>query len=96
MNILWTPKAKSGLEQTFVYLEENWNSRELSRFREKLYSVLKLIREQPELFPKSEIYSGSRKALIDKYNFIIYRMNTEKVLIEILLFRGTRQKGILE
>lgn len=95
MKVFWTPRAKSGLEKLLFYFEENWSSREIYKFKERLYSVLNLIKSQPELFPQSEIYMGSRKALIDKYNYVIFRVNMEKSRIEILVLRGTRQRPVI-
>ena len=46
----------------------------------------------PELFPNAENYKDLRKALVDKNNYLIYRYNVEKQFIEIINFRGTKQR----
>jgi hypothetical protein len=54
--------------------------------------VLFQISLNPELFPTSETYKDLRKALVDKNNYLVYRHNANKQLIESINFRGTKQR----
>lgn len=46
------------------------------------------------MFPQTENFNNVHKALVDKNNYIIYRIRPKKELIEIINFRGTKQKPI--
>ncbi|MDQ5930257.1 MAG: hypothetical protein QG594_2044 [Bacteroidota bacterium] len=90
--IKWTPQADKGLERVLKYLEAEWTAREILQLEKKIKQVTKQISLNPELFPKSETYKKLHKAIIDKNNYLVYRINTEKNTIEIVNFRGTKQK----
>lgn len=87
--IVWTDHALSELEQTIKYLEENWTDRELRIFATKLDHIIELVSKAPELFPSSLEKSGIRKAVVEKYNSLYYRVNNEN--IEIISLFSNRQ-----
>ncbi len=58
----------------------------------KLKNALNQIVSNPELFPKSEYYKDLHKVIIDKNNYLAYKINNSKGRIEIINFRGTKQK----
>jgi len=89
--IVWTPLAKQGLTNLIKYLEEEWTSNEIIILRKNLEQVLKIISIYPEIFPTTKHISDLRKALVDKNNYLVYRLNSEKQRIEIINFRGTQQ-----
>ena len=60
----------------------------------KLKNALNQIISNPELFPKSEYYEDLHKVIIDKNNYLVYKINNSKGRIEIINFRGTKQKPI--
>jgi plasmid stabilization system protein ParE len=91
--IKWTPQAEKGLDGVLLYLEKFWSIKEILQLEEKIKQVISLIIIYPELFPKSETYPLLHKAIIDKNNYLVYRINTQKERIEIVNFRGTKQKA---
>lgn len=92
LEIKWTPQADKGLERVIQYLEAEWTVREILQLEKKIKQVTKQISLNPELFPKSETYKKLYKAIVDKNNYLVYRVNTKKGSVEIVNFRGTKQK----
>lgn len=89
--IRWTPQADKGLERVIKYLEAEWTVREILHLEKKLKQVTQQICLNPELFPKSKTYKNLHKAVVDKNNYLVYRVYAEKGFIEIVNFRGTKQ-----
>ena len=92
LKIVWTPKAVSGLDSVLIYLEKEWTRREILNLETRLSALLKQISLQPQLFPRTSEVRNIRKALVDKNNYIIYRWEPDGEVIEIINFRGTKQK----
>ncbi|WP_396169593.1 type II toxin-antitoxin system RelE/ParE family toxin [Flavobacterium sp.] len=90
--IQWTPQANKGLQKVIDYLEQKWTPKEILQLEKKINQVLKQIIIHPELFPKSDTETSLYKAIIDKNNYLVYRINLKKSTIEIINFRGTKQK----
>lgn len=92
LKIKWTPQAEKGLESVLIYLEKFWSIKDILQLEEKIEQVTNLIILYPELFPKSETHPLLHKAIIDKNNYLVYRINTKMGRIEIVNLRGTKQK----
>lgn len=61
------------------------------KLEENIFQVTNQITFFPDLYPKSETYEDLHKALIDKNNYLVYKVNHSKNQIEIINFRGTKQ-----
>lgn len=94
LDIFWTANAKAGLQKVLKYLEKHWSQKEVLRLEEKLKAVIQIIILNPKFFPKTTHNPELYKALIDKNNYIVYRENHDKKRIEIINFRGTRQRPV--
>lgn len=92
LKIKWTLQAEKGLDNVLLYLEQFWSIKEILQLEENIKQVTSLIILYPKLFPKSETNQDLHKAIIDKNNYIVYRINTKMRRIEIVNFRGTKQK----
>lgn len=90
--IKWTLQAVKGLDGVIEYLEREWTIKEILQLERKIKQVTNQIRLNPELYPKSEKYKNLRKAIIDKNNYLVYKLNKKSKTIEIINFRGTKQK----
>jgi hypothetical protein len=62
------------------------------QLEKKINQLTKQISVNPELFPISETNKELYKATVDKNNYLVYRVNTQKGSLEIVHFRGTKQK----
>ena len=78
LRIKWTPQAEKGLDSVLLYLEEFWTIKEILQLEKNIKQVTRLIILYPELFPKSETHQILHKAIIDKNNYLVYRINTNK------------------
>ena len=92
LTIKWTLQAEKGLDKVLNYLEEYWTIKEIHNLEAAVKRLLIQISLNPELFPTSETYDDLRKDLVDKNDYLVYRYNEKKQVIEIINFRGTKQK----
>ncbi len=92
LEIKWTPQADKGLEKVIQYLEAEWTLKEILKLEKKIKQVTKQITLNPEQFPKSGTYKNLHKAIIDKNNYLVYRVNNQENRVEIVNFRGTKQQ----
>lgn len=90
--IRWTPQADKGLAEVLIYLEAEWTGREILQLEKNIKQISKQISLNPEQFPKSETHKNLHKGIVDKNNYFVYRVKTQKQVIEIVNFRGTKQK----
>ena len=92
LDIKWTPKADKGLAIVIEYLEAEWTFREILQLEKNINQVISQISHFPDLYPQSETFENLHKAIIDRNNYLIYQVNYKKSCIEIINFRGTKQK----
>ena len=92
MTIVWTPQAEKGLNSVLEYLEEEWTAREITNLQNNLENLLDRISTYPEIYPATSSIKNLHKGLVDKNNYLIYRVKLDREHIEIINFRGTRQE----
>lgn len=92
LKIVWTPQADRGLDEVIEYLEEEWTVMEILNLEQNLQDLLNRISKYPKICPATGKYKNVHKGLVDKNNYIIYRIQPKKELIEIINFRGTKQE----
>lgn len=94
LKIVWTPQAKKGLDTVLEYLEKNWTSKEILNLEHNIQQLTHRISKYPKICPPSGKHPNLRKGLVDKNNYIIYRIRLDKRTIEIVNFRGFKQKPL--
>lgn len=94
LKIVWTPQADRGLNKVIDYLEEEWTVIEILDLKQNIQSLLNRISKYPKICPETGKHKNVHKGLVDKNNYIIYRIQPKKALIEIINFRGTKQEPI--
>jgi len=94
LKIVWTEQAEYGLETVIDYLEKEWTVMEILNLESNINDFLKRISKYPKICPQTEKLNNVHKGLVDKNNYIIYRIRPKKQLIEIINFRGTKQKPL--
>jgi plasmid stabilization system protein ParE len=90
--VKWTLQAERGLDKVIKYLEKEWTVKEILQLEKNIERVIYQISQNPELFPKSETNKKLYKAIVDKNNYLVYSVNIKNKSIEIINFRGTKQK----
>ncbi|UOY06919.1 type II toxin-antitoxin system RelE/ParE family toxin [Muricauda sp. SCSIO 64092] len=78
LNIKWTPQAEKGLDKVLEYLEENWTEKEVFNFEKKIGELTERISKYPKICPPSGKRPDLRKGLVDRNNYIIYRIHPKK------------------
>ena len=91
LKIVWTNQAVKGLEKVLDYLEKSWSTSEIISLEKKLIGLLNRISKYPEICPATSHLKDVRKGLIDRNNYIIYRIRAKSNSIEIINFRGAKQ-----
>ena len=94
LKIVWTQQAERGLDKVIEYLEEEWTVNEILNLEQNLQDLLNRISKYPKICPTTGQYKNVHKGLVNKNNYIIYRVQPREELIEILNFRGTKQEPI--
>ena len=51
--VVWSPRAKTDLENKLQWLEENWSEKDIRKFVKALDDRIELISDSPNLFPKT-------------------------------------------
>ena len=92
LKFIWTAQAVKGFNKVVDYLEENWTKKEILNLENKIQQVINQISLNPEQFPQSEKSESLHKAVVDKNNYLVYKINRKSNSIEIINFRGTKQK----
>ena len=87
--INWTDNALEELNDTIIYLEENWSAKELHNLGTNLEEKLILISQNPYLFQSTDFKKDIRRVIVLKYNTLYYRIKNDQ--IEIISFFSNRQ-----
>lgn len=87
--IVWTEEADSNYQSVRGYLKEIWGTQLANGFSKRVEKILELIIFQPEIGMVLSDYTGVRKVLITKQNYLYYKFvgNT----LNIINFVDTRQ-----
>lgn len=94
LKIVWTPQAEKGLDKVLEYLEEEWSAKEILALEKRILDLMARISKYPKICPSTGKYPNVRKGLVDKNNYIVYRIHSRKKTLEIINFRGTKQKPL--
>ena len=73
-------RAKNDIRNIHLYLTENWSESVERKFWKQLAHTVKLLRENPSLFPETDL-PGYYKAVVTKHNSIFYSYNSSSVKI---------------
>ena len=79
--IQWSVRALADLENIIDYLKRNWTEREVRNFAKRLDKRLKLIAENPRLFPMTRKRVNVRKSVLTKHTVIYYQANNTSVIV---------------
>ncbi|WP_378175176.1 type II toxin-antitoxin system RelE/ParE family toxin [Aquimarina sp. SS2-1] len=92
LKIVWTPKAIEGLDEVLEYMEIHWTSKEIVLLEQKIEEFKSQVKRTPLLYPSTGVHKNVRKAILSKHNYIIYRINPDKMIIELIYFKASKQK----
>lgn len=92
--LFWTDEAISNLDSILLYLEKNWTQKEILNFKKKLGQQLKLIENNPLLFPISEFCPTMRKAVLSKQTILFYELKETTIFLVYLFNTNQNQSRI--
>lgn len=88
-SVLWTDEAIDNVNAIINYLEQNWSAKEKSDFFKKLEKRLNIIKQYPEIFPKSQKSNNIHRSVLTEQITIYYSL--EKQIIKVLSLFDVRQ-----
>jgi len=74
LKIIWTEQAKRGLQKVLDFLEQNWTAKEILKLENNIVRTIDLLKSYPESCPTSLNNEKLRKAIVDKNNYIVYKI----------------------
>ena len=90
--IIFSKNAEKNLIDLLEYLELKWSIKVRDKFISKLDKSIYLIKEEPEIFPKSQINKNQYRCVLSKQTTIYYKYNSKQ--IRVLSLFDTRQNPI--
>ena len=82
--IFWSDESLENLDNILSYLEEEWTSKEIEKFKSKLGKQIQLIAESPKIFPVSQFQPRLRKAVLSRHTTVFYEINGNQIYIAYL------------
>lgn len=95
LKIVWTTQANKGLNDVLEYLEEEWSVAEILMLEQNLRDLLTRISIYSKIYPETGMHKKVYKGLVDKNNYLVYRILPSKKQIEIINFRGMKQEPLV-
>ena len=84
LNIVWSSRALSDLENTKEYLINTWGQSSLNKFLDILEQKISIIMQFPESCPKVAQFKNVRKCVLTPQNTLFYRIVEGEIEIESL------------
>lgn len=81
LKIRWTEEASKNLDSIITYLEDNWTTKELTRFFTKLEKQISILSIFPEAFPISKKKSRVHRCVFMKQLTIYYTIENEHLVL---------------
>lgn len=89
--IVWTKKAIQTFEKRILYLQEHWTDREILNFTAAVNQYLFALKTQPLMFHETSMQKQKRIGVIIKQVSLIYRVNNQTQIIQLIAFIDNRQ-----
>jgi len=82
--LYWSEEAISNLEEILNYLNSEWTSKEVNKFKSKLSKQLEMIIHNPLLFPISQHNPRLRKAVLSRQTTVFYEIKDNIIYLAYL------------
>jgi plasmid stabilization system protein ParE len=80
-SIVWTKRANSSLNSIIQYIEKEWGLATTNQFVKRVYDVIELLSEYPNLGTQEHPEKPIRGFVISKQNKIFYRITKQEIII---------------
>ena len=91
MIVKWTPLSEESFEDVIEFIQVKWGKREIEKFAKQTEKIIRNISINPFMYKSTVKDKNIRNGLINKLISVIYRVNTDKNEIELLLFWDNRK-----
>lgn len=88
--MIWSLESSKKVLSIVDFVLEEWGEKEAKSFLEHLKKFEKLVIEYPHLYPVSQVDENLRKAVITKFQSVIYKIDGDS--IRVLTILDHRQK----
>lgn len=90
--IIWSDKALETFVENIEFLKQTWSDKEVANFTQVVDKKLLVLSTQPDIGKPANVKGGNiRLTVLHKRLCLIYRVNTKRKTIELLLFWNTYQ-----
>lgn len=89
--IIWSLEASDKVQSIKEYLLEEWSEKEVISFLKRLKKFEKIVTRYPKLYPSSIKYPELRRAVITKFQSVIYEIDDNIIRVHTIL--DHRQKN---
>lgn len=88
--VIWSLESSKKVQSVIEFLLKEWGEKEAKAFLKRLKKFEKLVIEYPQLYPASQTDINLRKAVITKFQSVIYIIDDDS--IRVLTILDHRQK----
>lgn len=88
--VIWSLESSRKVQSIIEYLLDEWGEKEAKVFLKRLKKFENLVVEHPQLYPASQADENLRKAVITKFQSVIYKIDDDS--IRVLTILDHRQK----
>ncbi len=93
LQVVISDRAEKNLDKIVSYLEHKFSKRVKQNFLTKLSKTIKLLTNNPQMYPASKEKKNIRKCVVTKYTTLFYKVN--ETAIEIITIQDSRQNPVL-
>ncbi len=94
-SIQWTDHALDELQNCYLYLQENWTDKQITKLSQAIDETITQICQNPRLYPiailEKNYHLPVHKVTIQRYNTLYYAINEQSGELEVLSFFSNRQ-----
>lgn len=83
--VIWSLESSNKVISIKKYLYKEWSEDEVKHFLKRLQYFENLVTRYPNIFPASEKYPALRKAVITKYQSVIYEIDENIIRVHTIL-----------
>lgn len=83
--VIWSLESSQKVASIKKYLYEEWSEKEVENFINRLHHFEKLVIHYPTIYPASKKHPDLRKAVITKYQSVIYKVDKDIIRVHTIL-----------
>ena len=83
--VIWSLESSEKVQSIKEYLLEEWSENEFSNFLKQLKKFEKIVTRYPKLYPSSIKHPKFRRAVITKFQSVIYEIDDNIIKVHTIL-----------